>query len=132
MTEKSTPTLANINEFSPGEILSFIGINMLKQGCMSVKYGGCKYRGDNGTKCAIGFLIPDEIYTPRLEGYTNARDLIAKLCYSELKDVIYDLLDDLQTLHDSGIKSWREGLLDIALKYSCHDEVLKAFTEAGV
>lgn len=137
------PTLANINEFSPGEIISFVGINMLKQGCMSTKYGACKYRGDNGTKCAVGFLIPDDIYTPRLEGYTNAKDLIAELCRSELKDIIYDLLDELQTLHDtaikpwqmlhdSAIKPWREGLLDIALEYSCHDEVLKAFQEAGV
>lgn len=132
MTEKPTPTLININEFSPGEILSFIGIKMLKQSCMSVKNNSCRYRGDNGTKCAIGFLIPDEIYTPQLEEYTDATELIAGLKFTRLKDIMYDLLDDLQCLHDSGTEPWREGLLDIALEYSCQDEVLKAFTEAGV
>jgi hypothetical protein len=29
--------------------------------------GNCKYRGANGTKCAIGHLIPDEQYHPCLE-----------------------------------------------------------------
>lgn len=28
----------------------------------------CAYRGRNGTKCAIGILIPDEIYLPEMEG----------------------------------------------------------------
>ncbi len=30
--------------------------------------GTCLYRGPNGKKCAIGVLIPDEKYTPHLEG----------------------------------------------------------------
>jgi len=28
----------------------------------------CAYRGDGGRKCAIGFLIPDERYSPNIEG----------------------------------------------------------------
>ena len=28
----------------------------------------CRYRGYGGLKCAIGALIPDELYHPRLEG----------------------------------------------------------------
>ena len=30
--------------------------------------GACAYRGEDGTKCAIGILIPDEIYLPEMEG----------------------------------------------------------------
>lgn len=30
----------------------------------------CRYRGDNGTKCAVGMLIPDEAYVPSMEGIT--------------------------------------------------------------
>lgn len=30
----------------------------------------CKYRSEDGLKCAIGTLIPDSLYDPILEGYT--------------------------------------------------------------
>lgn len=36
--------------------------------CYSSVSGGCAYRGQNGLKCAIGALIPDEAYLPRMEG----------------------------------------------------------------
>lgn len=28
----------------------------------------CAYRGENGAMCAVGCLIPDEMYTPHIEG----------------------------------------------------------------
>ena len=30
--------------------------------------GSCAYRGMDGAKCAAGVLIPDEIYSPEMEG----------------------------------------------------------------
>ena len=30
----------------------------------------CKYRGPDGTKCAVGVLIPDEVYDPDMEGHS--------------------------------------------------------------
>lgn len=30
--------------------------------------GNCQYRGKDGTKCAAGWLIPDEIYVKEMEG----------------------------------------------------------------
>jgi hypothetical protein len=30
--------------------------------------GQCSYRTNNGKKCAIGWLIPDELYSPDFEG----------------------------------------------------------------
>lgn len=29
---------------------------------------GCAYRGNDGTKCAIGILIPEEVYLSEMEG----------------------------------------------------------------
>ncbi len=29
----------------------------------------CRYRGDNGTMCAVGCLIPNELYRESMEGY---------------------------------------------------------------
>jgi hypothetical protein len=36
---------------------------------------GCRYRCEDGRRCAIGFLIPDEQYSPELEG-TGCRALM--------------------------------------------------------
>ena len=30
---------------------------------------GCRYRGDNGTMCAVGCLIPDELYKVNMENW---------------------------------------------------------------
>ncbi len=35
----------------------------------SVRGGECKYRGCGGTKCALGVLLPDEVYSPMMESY---------------------------------------------------------------
>lgn len=32
------------------------------------EYGDCLYRTPEGNKCAVGCLIPDEVYTPDMEG----------------------------------------------------------------
>ncbi len=41
---------------------------LLKQGRRSVKPSGyCMFRGPNGTKCAVGHLIPDDDYDPRMD-----------------------------------------------------------------
>jgi hypothetical protein len=38
------------------------------QSCSIGPNGGCAYRGDQGRKCAVGFMIPDELMTPDIEG----------------------------------------------------------------
>ena len=30
--------------------------------------GPCRYRSPDGCRCSIGFLIPDELYSPKIEG----------------------------------------------------------------
>lgn len=40
---------------------------ILAQGRKSYETGGCAYRGEDGCKCAIGQLIPDEEYDPLFE-----------------------------------------------------------------
>jgi len=63
----------------------------------------CAYRGGNGTKCAIGILIPDDIYSRDMEGMS-----FHKLC--QRYDVVADLPEIqaikqvgevLQQLHDN-------------------------------
>lgn len=57
------------------EIFDKVATHLFTQGCRSAPNpkdtaGACLYRGPNGTSCAVGVLIPDEIYAQEMEGVT--------------------------------------------------------------
>ena len=60
----------------------------------------CRYRGKNNKKCAVGCLIPDEVYTPEMD---NGWGLGKVLETSKLKHFRqYEwLLLNLQSAHDN-------------------------------
>lgn len=95
---------------------------LLTQGCQSLKGGNkneCMYRGDNGTKCAVGHLIDDDNYRPNVEGHNiYAKEVQVALLASRVDitdDEIFELLQSLQRIHDeSSLDLWRERLEEIA------------------
>ena len=51
------------------ELFDKIATHLLTQGARSESsIGRCLYRGDFGSKCAVGCLISDEEYDPKMEG----------------------------------------------------------------
>jgi len=51
------------------EMLDIAVAGVIGQGWLSMDTNGfCAYRGDDGRRCAIGWLIPDQVYRPGLEG----------------------------------------------------------------
>lgn len=67
----------------------------------------CKYRGEQGTKCAVGHLIPDEFYSEDMEGlgvgtlwetHFELRPLLAPWSVRDLKE--------LQHHHDFAALKW--------------------------
>lgn len=68
----------------------------------------CRYRGDNGTMCAVGCLIPDERYTPSLEGFSAGHEAIMSAIFGGGVPDEYDaykverLLCNWQHYHDHG------------------------------
>lgn len=82
----------------------------------------CKYRTQDGKACAIGIGIPDEVYTPRLEGHVSG-----------FNDKVPDLLPDwatvaqlesLQQIHDnlSYLEKWSH---KVFLKFLNQHELFK-------
>lgn len=63
--------------------------------------GNCAYRSDDGLKCAVGCLIPDEIYDPKMETFDILRLMVewetlpAFFCSENI-----GLLIKLQSAHD--------------------------------
>jgi len=101
--------------------------HLLQQGVASVSNmtGGCAYYGEDGTKCAIGVLIPKEEYTPNVEG-VPIRNLFDKYyCPPSLLKLreCSDLLDELQRAHDVYYnrktlrKEWYLRLVNIGRQY---------------
>jgi hypothetical protein len=96
--------------------------------------GACQYRAklEDGTvlSCAVGCLIPDELYDEKLEGQT-VEMLYRTLMQSPRVKAIWDvlgrenlgLLADLQSAHDNilktvGLEFWRARMRDIASEFN--------------
>jgi hypothetical protein len=106
-------------------IFNQVYAHLLKQGKASVNYDGdCMYRGDAGTSCAVGCLIPDDVYTAELErkSMRNVRvhNILGDLGYSGEN---LPLLQYLQNAHDDelnigGIETWKLKMGCIAEHFS--------------
>jgi hypothetical protein len=90
----------------------------------------CQYRGADGTKCAVGWLIPDEEYKPEMECGTIGTLLDNRVLPRNLQEefsINADLLRTLQKVHDNtvfdpSIKSnpatyWEPKFAEVATKF---------------
>lgn len=74
----------------------------------------CLYRGDNGLRCAVGCLIPDDVYDPVMEG-SPAVELICNFPrLFHLREHSH-MLSDLQDMHDEeDPRYWPKSLARLA------------------
>ena len=91
----------------------------------------CRYRGDKGLKCAIGVLIPDELYKEEYENQTVSVLLLElHFPFHQIGIDISDsrtavLLSRLQVVHDAyEVDVWSTQLLEIAQDYNLNTAVL--------
>ena len=77
------------------------------QPAYNTEYGGpsCAYRGTEGRKCAIGWCIPDELYSPAME-HKNIKALLVGSFKDSLQglfpdSISTDTLLELQKCHDN-------------------------------
>lgn len=69
----------------------------------SASTGLCQYRGDNGTKCAIGYSIADDNYDPQYDnGDGDALGAFAAALGAEPDDEMTQFMFHLQHCHDAG------------------------------
>lgn len=110
--------------------------------CQTESQEMCLYRGPQNNKCAVGALIPDDLYDPafdNLEFPFTASDLID--CFPAIATffdgVTPKLLEDMQNIHDSpcnwqnpltgeptGFRGW-ESCLAVARKYELDSSALE-------
>lgn len=90
---------------TPQEIFNTVAKHLIAQGqpAMDMDEDGelqCMYRAPDGSKCAFGVLIPDEIYESWMEG-KNPGSLIAMIDDLAPFKEHDELIADLQWAHDN-------------------------------
>ena len=90
----------------------------------------CQYRGPNGLKCAIGHLIPDELYKPGMESkgisalYTDYPEVFSHLLALSEQD--RDFLIRLQIVHDEyAPEMWPKAFRDVADDFELNATVVE-------
>lgn len=114
------------------EVFDVVAKHLLDQGKKSEKQGRwssgtiCAYRGDGNTKCAIGALLPDEIYDERLEGQTIRSERFERIIPLVFgTNISPEFLSDLQVLHDNFPPSeWKEKLSEYAFVQGLNSAVV--------
>lgn len=112
------------------EIFDTVFEKLLKQGCASMNvHGECMYRGQDDAKCAVGHLIPDELYDTYIERrrVEDLPDIILNAIIDASSNHEHpksnlNLLIKLQGAHDrylahDGINDWKERMRVIAIEF---------------
>lgn len=110
------------------EMFDKVAAHLLKQNRKAISADGrsCMYRAPNGDQCAAGCLIPDDKYSPEMEGKTvfsdRVRNAIGEIA---LNSSGFHLLTDLQGIHDHcDPQSWPDRLEAAAHRFALNPAVL--------
>lgn len=86
------------------DVFNYVVSHLQLQGDLSIAFGICKYRDNQGNKCAVGALIGDDEYEYSWEN-TNILCLVdSKVLPDDLHKRLEPhkhMLDDLQQFHDN-------------------------------
>jgi hypothetical protein len=87
------------------ELFERVAAHLLAQGKRSMLYKSCRYRGEDGTRCAVGCLIDDAHYSVAIEDATIASMAVQEAVEGTIGRRLTDperlMLRDLQALHDA-------------------------------
>ena len=92
----------------------------------------CAYRTDPGLKCAIGCLIPDDKYDPKIEG--KSIRYLQRIHPNLLPKVESEFLIALQRAHDNtffpyGLTAWARRMLSIAKTWKLNPAIIQPHLE---
>jgi hypothetical protein len=113
------------HKMTPQEVFDKIVSHLRSQGKPSIgKHGGCKYRNEQNCKCAVGCLIEDDEYSPKMEGLVifdlikMEHDFIPETLKKRLEPHA-TLLNNLMQVHDfRSVELWEPSFQGIAKEFS--------------
>lgn len=116
----------------PQQVYDTVARHIIAQKTAAVSGYTCRYRTPHGRKCAIGCLIPDDMYDPRMEGY-GIRHFMQEFP-GVLPPVDSDLLEALQSAHDINLghhsfSDWARRMQIIATKWELDSAIIRTHLE---
>jgi hypothetical protein len=79
-------------------------------------------------KCAVGCLISEDEYTPKIEGLSYDNSDFNMVVGDWFKPTHSNLLRDLQFMHDIyHVSEWKKVLRETAKRYNLNADILKEF-----
>lgn len=94
--------------------------------------GGCAYRGDNGTRCVVGFCIKNEKYDPYYEGHgAQNPEVLDMIDDAYCKDP--EFVQRMQAVHDvSPIDGWPTDLKAVANYFNLDSSIVDTFASITI
>jgi hypothetical protein len=115
------------------DAIRFAIAKVVEQGCPSYDAVSdkCLYRGPNGTRCAIGWLIPDDRFDhDTMEGKDVSFDAVKEALSGVLPDTEDERLVNLQYAHDVVSETPRRLFIE-EFRRALEDRNLGMFWPAG-
>jgi hypothetical protein len=109
-----------LTERSLQSVYNQVRRHLLTQNARASQNGSvsCHYRTKTGLKCAVGCLIPDEDYTPALEGRSVQSAEVRAVLGIPKYSPYTEMLADLQFVHDvKPIEEWDAALQRVARQH---------------
>lgn len=100
---------------------------------------GCAYRGNNGLRCAVGFCISNEKYSPELEGKICSNPYVLNAIDAQYCNDGF-FLSALQQIHDGDsrmpdthcVKAWPDKLRKFASRYNLDASIVDTLEAATI
>ena len=112
------------------QIFDKVAKHLLSQMEESKDETSCLYRGPDGLKCAIGCLIPDHLYSEKMEEldvyglFSDFGDAMEQIGLRNSYET-YQLLTSLQIIHDAfSVEQWPSELVGLALRQNLDPSIV--------
>lgn len=116
------------------EIFDKVVVHLATQGKRAMHGDDCQYRTPDGLKCAVGCVLPDDLYNPEMDSPNGSLSGISEVAkrYPEVKAYFgkdnITFLSKLQMIHDYRRKnSLFESLKNLAEDYDLDTTILDEY-----
>lgn len=117
---------------SEQDVFNFVATKLIAQGHGSMNADNCMYNAQDGSHCALGWMLREYEDVPELEGIDSVLANVDPDLQERLEPSTSEFLGDLQAAHDDAgrfpqptfVESFRKNMLRLAVHHELDASVL--------